>query len=139
MIHGRKLVVVMPAYNAEQTLRQTYDELPHEYVDDVILVDDTSSDYTVKVAEELGIHTIVHKTNRGYGGNQKTCYREALKLGADVVVMVHPDYQYSPRLVSAMATMIPPDIMMPLWPRVFLVEMRLGPGCHCINTSLIGV
>jgi glycosyltransferase involved in cell wall biosynthesis len=106
MILGKKLVVVMPAYNAEKTLRQTYDELPHEYVDGVILVDDASNDRTTHVAHELGITTIVHRENRGYGANQKTCYREALSLGADIVVMVHPDYQYSPRLVTAMASMI---------------------------------
>lgn len=106
MIHGKKLIVVMPAYNAEKTLRRTYAELPHEYVDEVILVDDVSRDNTVALARELGIKTIVHRENRGYGGNQKTCYREALSHGADIVVMVHPDYQYSPRLVTAMASMI---------------------------------
>jgi glycosyltransferase involved in cell wall biosynthesis len=106
MISANKLIVVMPAYNAEKTLRQTYAELPHEYVDDVVLVDDASNDHTTMVARELGIKTIIHRNNRGYGGNQKTCYREALRLGADIVVMVHPDYQYSPRLVTAMASMI---------------------------------
>ena len=106
MILSKKLVVVMPAYNAERTLRQTYDELPHEYVDGVILVDDVSNDRTILVARELRIKTIVHRENMGYGANQKTCYREALSLGADIVVMVHPDYQYSPRLVTAMASMI---------------------------------
>jgi len=106
MILGKKLIVVMPAYNAEKTLRQTYEELPHDYVDDVILVDDASRDSTVAIAQELGIRTIIHRENRGYGANQKTCYREALDLGADIVVMIHPDYQYSPRLVTAMASMI---------------------------------
>ena len=106
MIDGKKIVVVMPAYNAEKTLRRTYEELPHEYVDEVILVDDVSRDYTVAVARELGIKTIIHMENKGYGGNQKTCYRAALESGADIVVMVHPDYQYSPRLVTAMASMI---------------------------------
>jgi glycosyltransferase involved in cell wall biosynthesis len=106
MIHGKKLIVVMPAYNAEKTLRQTFSELPHEYVDEVILVDDASRDRTALVAQELGITTILHSENKGYGANQKTCYREALRLGADIVVMVHPDYQYSPRLVTAMASMI---------------------------------
>lgn len=106
MILGKKLIVIMPAYNAEKTLRQTYEELPHEYVDEVILVDDASRDSTARVAKELGINTIIHTENRGYGGNQKTCYREALRHGADIVVMVHPDYQYSPRLVAAMASMI---------------------------------
>lgn len=106
MISGNKLVVVMPAYNAEKTLRQTYSELPMEYVDEVVLVDDASRDNTAMVAEDLGIRTIVHPVNGGYGANQKTCYRTALELGADIVVMVHPDYQYSPRLVTAMASMI---------------------------------
>jgi glycosyltransferase involved in cell wall biosynthesis len=106
MILDKKLVVVMPAYNAEKTLRQTYAELPHEYVDDVIIVDDASGDSTAEIAKELGVKTIVHSRNRGYGANQKTCYREALRLRADIVVMVHPDYQYSPRLVTAMASMI---------------------------------
>ncbi len=106
MILGRKLIVIMPAYNAAKTLRQTYEELPHEYVDEVILVDDASKDQTAAVANELGIKTIIHSENMGYGGNQKTCYREALRHGADIVVMVHPDYQYSPRLVAAMASMI---------------------------------
>ena len=106
MIYGKKLIVVMPAYNAEKTLRQTYAELPHEYVDEVILVDDVSSDRTVQLSRELGIRTIIHGKNKGYGGNQKTCYREAVSLGADIVVMVHPDYQYSPRLVTALSSMI---------------------------------
>jgi glycosyltransferase involved in cell wall biosynthesis len=106
MILGKKMIVVMPAYNAEKTLRQTYDELPHEYVDAVILVDDASKDSTAEIARELGIRTIIHGENRGYGGNQKTCYREALEQGADIVVMIHPDYQYSPRLATAMTSMI---------------------------------
>jgi glycosyltransferase involved in cell wall biosynthesis len=106
VILGKKLIVIMPAYNAEKTLRVTYEELPHEYVDEVILVDDASRDETTRVAHELGIRTIIHTENKGYGGNQKTCYREALSHGADIVVMVHPDYQYSPRLVAAMASMI---------------------------------
>ncbi len=106
MILGSKLVIIMPAYNAERTLHRTYAELPHEYVDEVILVDDASLDSTAGIARELGINTIVHRENVGYGGNQKTCYRTALNLGADIVVMVHPDYQYSPRLVTAMASMI---------------------------------
>jgi glycosyltransferase involved in cell wall biosynthesis len=106
MIQGKRLVVVMPAYNAERTLRQTYEELPHEYVDEVILVDDSSRDGTIRVAQELGIHTILHPENRGYGGNQKSCYLESLRLGADIVVMIHPDYQYSPRLVTALSSMV---------------------------------
>jgi len=106
MIHGKKIVIVMPAYNAEKTLRTTYEEIPHEYVDDVILVDDASTDKTARFAKELNIRTISHRENRGYGGNQKTCYKEALKLGADVIVMVHPDYQYTPKLILAMSSMI---------------------------------
>ena len=106
MINEKRLVVVMPAYNAERTLRQTFAELPHEYVDETILVDDASRDGTVQVARELGIRTILHPENRGYGGNQKTCYSTALAAGADIVVMLHPDYQYSPRLVTAMASMV---------------------------------
>jgi glycosyltransferase involved in cell wall biosynthesis len=106
MILGKKLIVIMPAYNAERTLRQTYEALPHEYVDEVILVDDASRDDTPRLARELGIKTIIHEGNRGYGANQKSCYREALERGADIIVMVHPDYQYSPRLVAAMASMI---------------------------------
>jgi len=106
MISGKKLIIVMPAYNAEKTLLQTYAELPHEYVDEVILVDDASNDRTAELAKQLQIHTIIHAENKGYGGNQKTCYRTALEHRADIVVMVHPDYQYSPRLVTAMASMI---------------------------------
>lgn len=106
MIHGKKIIIVMPAYNAEKTLRRTYEEIPFEYVDDIILVDDHSSDRTVVIAKELNIKTFVHRQNRGYGANQKTCYKEALKLGADVVIMIHPDYQYSPKLIVAMGSLI---------------------------------
>ena len=106
MLHQKKVVVVMPAYNAAKTLEMTFNEIPHDIVDDVILVDDASRDDTAVKATELGIHTIIHAENRGYGGNQKTCYTEALSKGADVVVMVHPDYQYSPRLITAMASMV---------------------------------
>jgi glycosyltransferase involved in cell wall biosynthesis len=106
MINGQRLIVVMPAYNAERTLRQTFAELPHDYVDETILVDDASSDATAAVAHALGLRTIIHPENRGYGGNQKTCYAAALAAGADIVVMLHPDYQYSPRLVTAMASMV---------------------------------
>ena len=106
MIDNKHLIVVMPAYNAEKTLEVTYADIPHDYVDDVILVDDYSSDYTVSLARRLGIRTIVHRQNKGYGSNQKSCYREACRLGADVVVMLHPDYQYSPKLVITMAAII---------------------------------
>ncbi len=106
MYRGFKIVVVMPAYNAERTLERTYAEIDRSLVDDVIVVDDASHDKTVEVARRLGLHVLVHPENRGYGGNQKTCYREALMRGADVVVMIHPDYQYTPLLIPAMATMI---------------------------------
>jgi glycosyltransferase involved in cell wall biosynthesis len=106
MINGKRVVVVMPAYNAEMTLRQTYAEIPRQVVDDIIVVDDASWDHTAEIARELGIITIVHQKNRGYGGNQKTCYRAALERGADIVVMLHPDYQYTPKLITAMASLI---------------------------------
>jgi glycosyltransferase involved in cell wall biosynthesis len=106
MIHGKKVVVVLPAYKAERTLEATYREIPHEIVDEVLLIDDGSDDQTVEVAVRLGIRSFRHRSNLGYGANQKTCYKEALGLGADIVVMLHPDYQYSPRLVTAMAAMI---------------------------------
>ena len=106
MLAGKKITVVMPAYNAAKTLRRTYEEIPREVVDDVLLVDDHSSDTTVSLSKELGIPTFLHKKNHGYGRNQKTCYREALKRGADIIVMLHPDYQYSPKLISALASMI---------------------------------
>ena len=106
MLNGKKIVVVLPAYNAAKTLEMTYREIPFEFVDDVVLVDDASRDDTAEVARRLGIHTIVHEQNKGYGGNQKTCYRTALELGADIVVMLHPDYQYTPRLITAVSAMI---------------------------------
>jgi glycosyltransferase involved in cell wall biosynthesis len=106
MLNGMKIVVVMPAYNAEKTLESTYNDIPFEIVDDVVLVDDASSDRTSEIARNMGIHTVVHDRNLGYGGNQKSCYRAALELGADIVIMVHPDYQYTPKLIPAMAAMI---------------------------------
>jgi glycosyltransferase involved in cell wall biosynthesis len=106
MIRGQKIVVVLPAYNAERTVERTYREIPLDLVDDVLLTDDASADRTVAVARRLGIETIVHDRNRGYGGNQKTCYRAALERGADIVVMLHADYQYTPALIPAMAHML---------------------------------
>ncbi len=106
MIGGLRVCVVMPAYNAAKTVERTVAEIDRAVVDDIVLVDDHSPDDTVRVARDLGLHVVVHPKNRGYGGNQKTCYSEALKRGADVVVMLHPDYQYSPRLLPAMAGMI---------------------------------
>jgi glycosyltransferase involved in cell wall biosynthesis len=107
MINGKKVIVVMPAYNAEKTLEQTYREIPSEIVDEIILVNDASKDNTVQEAERLGIrHIITHPVNRGYGGNQKSCYNKALELGGDIVVMLHPDYQYTPKLILAMSSII---------------------------------
>ena len=110
MINSKKVVIVMPAYNAAKTLEQTYKEIPFEIVDDVILTDDASKDSTEKLARKLGITTIVHRENKGYGGNQKTCYKAALKMGADIIIMVHPDYQYTPKLITAMASIIAYDV-----------------------------
>ncbi len=103
MINGQRVIVVLPAYNAGRTLERTISDIPAGIVDDLLLVDDASGDDTIEVARRLGIPFVVHSENRGYGGNQKTCYREALARGADIVVMLHPDYQYSPRLIGAMA------------------------------------
>jgi glycosyltransferase involved in cell wall biosynthesis len=102
MLNGKKIVVVLPAYNAEKTLRQTVSEIDRQGVDDILLVDDCSKDLTVQLAREIGVRSFLHNKNFGYGRNQKTCYSEALKSNADVIVMLHPDYQYSPRLVPAM-------------------------------------
>ncbi|MGA1307818.1 MAG: glycosyltransferase family 2 protein, partial [Candidatus Kapaibacteriota bacterium] len=107
MLHSKKIVIVLPAYNAAKTLEQTYREIPFDIVDEVILVDDASRDDTIEIANALGIkHVIRHEKNKGYGGNQKTCYAKALELGADVVIMLHPDYQYTPKLIPAMASII---------------------------------
>lgn len=106
MIQGKKIIVVLPAYNAERTLEKTWMALERNVADDFILVDDCSQDRTVEIALRLGIHVIRHERNSGYGANQKSCYRAALKRGADIVVMVHPDYQYAPELVPAMAWLI---------------------------------
>ncbi len=106
MVRNKKVIVVMPAYNAEKTLAETYQEIPLDLVDKVILVDDASSDHTSELSEKLGLETIVHPQNRGYGANQKTCYRAALDAGADIVVMLHPDYQYTPKLISAMVYLL---------------------------------
>jgi glycosyltransferase involved in cell wall biosynthesis len=111
MINDMRVVVVLPAYNASKTLRQTYSEIPFDIVDDVILVDDFSKDDTVLIAQQLGIeHIIIHNSNMGYGGNQKSCYTKALELGGDIVVMVHPDYQYTPKLIHSMVYIIANNI-----------------------------
>jgi glycosyltransferase involved in cell wall biosynthesis len=124
MYQNKKVVVVLPAYNAAKTLEQTYREIPLDYVDEVVLVDDASKDDTVKVAQSLGIkHIIIHEKNKGYGGNQKTCYKKALELGADIVIMLHPDYQYTPKLLLAMISIIGNE----LYPVVFGSRI-LGKG-----------
>lgn len=127
MINKKKVIVVLPAYNAEKTLVKTYNEIPLDVVDQVILTDDCSRDRTAEVAKELGITTIIHQKNRGYGGNQKTCYSAALRAGADIVVMIHPDYQYTPKLITALASMIAFDVY-----DVVLGSRILG------NTALLG-
>lgn len=124
MLNGKKIAVVLPAYNAALTLKQTYEEIPMNIVDEVILVDDCSSDDTVEVAKSLGIHHVIkHNQNIGYGGNQKTCYNKALDLGADVVIMLHPDYQYTPKLIESISYMI----VNGLYP-VVLASRILGNG-----------
>jgi glycosyltransferase involved in cell wall biosynthesis len=124
MLRGKKIVVVFPAYNAARTLEDTYREIPFDIVDDVVIVDDASMDDTVQVAERIGIkHIIRHEKNLGYGGNQKSCYDKALELGADIIIMVHPDYQYTPKLIPSMANIIAAD----LYPAV-LGSRILGKG-----------
>jgi glycosyltransferase involved in cell wall biosynthesis len=124
MIHNKKVVVILPAYNASQTLRQTYGEIPFDVVDEVILTDDASTDETIQVAEDLGIkHILKHNNNRGYGGNQKTCYRKALELQADIIIMLHPDYQYTPKLIPSMAYLVANNVC-----QVVLGSRILGKG-----------
>jgi len=124
MILGKKLIIVLPAYNAEKTIEKTYKEIPSDIVDEVVLVDDQSRDETVKAAELLGIrHIIIHSENKGYGGNQKTCYNKAKELNADIVIMLHPDYQYTPRLIHSMAYLIANNV----YPVVFGSRI-LGKG-----------
>ncbi len=124
MLYGKKIVVVLPAYNAALTLERTYKEIPLDIVDEVVLVDDAGNDNTLEVGKSLGIkHLIRHEKNLGYGGNQKTCYKKAMELGADIVIMVHPDYQYTPKLIPAMAHIIAQD----LYP-VVLGSRILGNG-----------
>jgi glycosyltransferase involved in cell wall biosynthesis len=124
MIENKKIVVVLPAYNAELTLRQTYNEIPFDIVDEIVLVDDKSSDRTTELAREIGIRNVIrHEINKGYGGNQKTCYDTALALGGDIVIMLHPDYQYDPRLIHSMAFLIAKDVY-----KVVLGSRILGNG-----------
>lgn len=124
MINNKKVVVVMPAYNASKTLERTYNEINKDLVDEVVVVDDCSQDNTAEKAREIGIkHVIRHEQNQGYGGNQKTCYRKALELGADIVIMVHPDYQYTPKLIPSMCYLIANDLF-----QVVLGSRILGTG-----------
>ena len=123
MIHGKKIVVVLPAYNAALTLKKTYEEIPFDIVDDVVLVDDNSKDNTVEVAHSVGIKHVIKHENKGYGGNQKTCYDKALELNADIVIMLHPDYQYTPKLIHSMSYIIANE----LYPVVFGSRI-LGKG-----------
>jgi glycosyltransferase involved in cell wall biosynthesis len=124
MLNGKKIIVVLPAYNAALTLEKTYREIPFDIVDDVILVDDASKDDTTELGKRIGIkHVIKHEKNRGYGGNQKTCYDTALSLGADIVIMLHPDYQYTPKLIPAIASIIANEV----YPVVFGSRI-LGKG-----------
>lgn len=124
MISGKKVVIVLPAYNAELTLKQTYDEIPFDIVDEVVLVDDASRDNTVEMASQLGIkHIIKHEKNRGYGGNQKSCYKKALELNGDIIIMLHPDYQYTPKLIKPIAQIIANE----LYPVVYASRI-LGKG-----------
>lgn len=111
MLNNQKIIVVLPAYNAAKTLEKTFSEIPFDIVDEVIITDDFSKDETIFIAKKLGIqHIILHTKNKGYGANQKTCYKKALELNADIIVMLHPDYQYSPKLIPAMCTLIANDL-----------------------------
>ncbi|MSP69240.1 MAG: glycosyltransferase family 2 protein [Bacteroidetes bacterium] len=124
MILGKKLVIIMPAYNAALTLRRTYDEIPFDIVDEVVLVDDASKDNTIEVAQQIGIkHIISHEKNKGYGGNQKSCYDKALAIGGEIVIMLHPDYQYTPKLIHSMAYLIANGVF-----HVVLGSRILGKG-----------
>lgn len=126
MINNKKIAIVLPAYNAEKTLEMTYKEIPFDIVDDVILVDDKSRDNTIRKGQELGIkHIVAHDINKGYGGNQKSCYNKALEIGADIVVMLHPDYQYTPKLIHSMCYLIANDVY-----EVVLGSRILGKGAR---------
>ncbi len=124
MLNNKKIIVVLPAFNAEKTLSQTFDEIPHQIVDDVILVDDNSSDKTILIAEKLGIkHILRHNSNKGYGANQKSCYQKALELDGDIIIMLHPDYQYTPKLIHSMAYLIANEVY-----KVVIGSRILGKG-----------
>ena len=106
MIDGKKIIVIMPAYNAEKTLMKTYNEIPKDVVDGIILTDDASTDKTIEIAKRLNLRLLIHDKNKGYGANQKTCYKVALEANADIIIMLHPDYQYSPKLIPAIAHLL---------------------------------
>jgi len=124
MINGKKIIVVLPAYNAALTLEKTYNEIPFDIVDEVVLVDDKSKDETIKKGKEIGIkHIVAHDINKGYGGNQKSCYKKALELNGDIIIMLHPDYQYTPKLIQSMSYLIANDLY-----HVVLGSRILGKG-----------
>lgn len=138
MLNNKKIVVVLPAYNAEKTLERTYREIPFDIVDEVVLVDDASKDKTVEEAQRLGIkHIIKHEKNKGYGANQKTCYRYALSLEANIIIMLHPDYQYTPKLIPSMAYLIAQDIYPVVLGSRILGNGALKAECLSINMYLI--
>jgi len=133
MLNNKKVVVVLPAYNAAKTLEITYNEINFDIVDEVILVDDLSKDNTLEVAKQLGInHIVEHQRNKGYGGNQKSCYNKALEIGADIVIMLHPDYQYTPNLIPAMASLLGSGLY-----HVVLGSRILGKGALAGGMPLI--
>ena len=124
MINAKKIIIVLPAYNASKTLEKTYNEIPFNIVDDIILVDDNSTDQTAEIAQKLGIkHLIKHEKNKGYGGNQKSCYQKALELNGDIIIMLHPDYQYTPKLIQSMSYLIANDVY-----KVVIGSRILGKG-----------
>lgn len=139
MLNGKKVIVVLPAYNAEKTIEKTYQNIPKDVVDEIILVDDHSGDRTVEIANRLNVSVVVHEKNLGYGGNQKTCYTEALKRGGDIIVMLHPDYQYPPQLVNPMASLIASGIFDVVLGSRILGGYALKGECPYINTYLTDV
>jgi glycosyltransferase involved in cell wall biosynthesis len=140
MLHQKRIVVVLPAYKAERTLKRALSDIPFDVVDDVLLVDDASTDATVALAKEFGLKVFVHRENMGYGANQKTCYREALRAGADIVVMLHPDYQYDPKLIPALAAMVASGVYDAVLASRILGNTALAGGMprykYCFNRLL---
>ena len=135
MYKGKKVIVVLPAYNAARTLEKTYNEIPFDLVDEVILCDDASKDNTADLARSIGIHHVIkHEKNKGYGGNQKTLYNKALELGGDIVIMLHPDYQYTPLLIPSMVNIIGDDLYPVVWVHAFSGWGHSREECRCTNT-----